>query len=94
MSSNFISEKYWEESGNRRRFFDDFAVAKGFDSLVPDSWYNIARDDLIEHVYTLFPSLLCLSPPSFLFTLPLPSLPCFFAHTYKIGRTISAALLQ
>ena len=64
MSSNFISEKYWEESGNRRRFFDDFAVAKGFDSLIPDSWYNIARDDLIEHVYTLLPSFLCLSPPS------------------------------
>ena len=36
---------HWKDPQNCRRFFDEFAAEKGFDSLNPEEWYNL---DLYE----------------------------------------------
>ena len=49
---------------NRRRFFEEYAVANGFDPLNASNWYSQSRDKIMA-TKVLFP----LSP-----LLPLPSL--------------------
>ena len=40
---------YWHDLNNRKSFFDDFAKSKGFDPLLPENWYKIPRDEVIEY---------------------------------------------
>eukprot|EP00026_Physarum_polycephalum_P001164 Phypoly_transcript_01165.p1 GENE.Phypoly_transcript_01165~~Phypoly_transcript_01165.p1 ORF type:complete len:960 (+),score=125.04 Phypoly_transcript_01165:678-3557(+) len=37
-----ISRGYWENVGNRRIFFDNFAKERGFNPLVPTNWYSVS----------------------------------------------------
>jgi hypothetical protein len=70
-------ENKWRYAANRRLFMDEYAASKGFDPLVPDNWYNIKGDDIIEaqvfrlvvdsiFVLILFVFLVLLLPSSFL----------------------------
>ena len=34
---------YWDDVANRKRFFEDYAVSNGFDSLQPEQWYSQPR---------------------------------------------------
>jgi len=43
-----LSEKHWQDSGNMRRFFLSFAEHHGFNPLVPDNWYNIMPEVILE----------------------------------------------
>ncbi len=36
-----FTEKYWSNAHNRRKFFIEFAVQKGFDPLLAVNWKNI-----------------------------------------------------
>ena len=37
-----------EENKNMRLFFDAFAQKRGRDSLIPESWYDITKEDIIN----------------------------------------------
>jgi len=39
---------YWFGPQHRRRFFEDFAKAKGFDPLVPKNWYTVSIDTILQ----------------------------------------------
>jgi len=36
-----ISKRYWAEAGNRKGFFDNFALENNFDPLVPENWHTL-----------------------------------------------------
>ena len=38
--SNLISENYWRNRANKRKYFLNFARAKGFDPLIASNWYS------------------------------------------------------
>eukprot|EP00026_Physarum_polycephalum_P001070 Phypoly_transcript_01071.p1 GENE.Phypoly_transcript_01071~~Phypoly_transcript_01071.p1 ORF type:complete len:1197 (-),score=193.28 Phypoly_transcript_01071:69-3659(-) len=40
---------YWAKDENRKRFFDSFAEANGFDANVPENWYSVAKETLQKH---------------------------------------------
>ena len=37
---------YWKNTQNIKAWFDDFAKTKGFDPLIADNWYHVAREDI------------------------------------------------
>lgn len=39
---------YWNKIENRRKFFCDFAKAKGFDPNDPTSWANVTLSEVLE----------------------------------------------
>jgi hypothetical protein len=41
-----MEERYWHDVKNRRKFFDGFAKANGFDPLIPENWYSVNKLDL------------------------------------------------
>lgn len=40
--------KYWENRYNRRAFFTQYARANGFDPLVPDNWYAVSKNIVLD----------------------------------------------
>eukprot|EP00026_Physarum_polycephalum_P008136 Phypoly_transcript_08214.p1 GENE.Phypoly_transcript_08214~~Phypoly_transcript_08214.p1 ORF type:complete len:513 (-),score=83.64 Phypoly_transcript_08214:5-1384(-) len=38
--SRFLHKSFWNNSENRRKFFEDYANANGFDPLDPENWYS------------------------------------------------------
>lgn len=36
----------WDEFGNRRKFFVDYAIKNKFDPLVPENWYSHPRSKI------------------------------------------------
>lgn len=36
----------WNDTRNRKKFFEDYAKENGFDPLVPENWYNQPRDKI------------------------------------------------
>ena len=62
----FISEIYWGDETNRRKFFDEIACEGEFEPLVPENWYWLPRTSVTERkVYPRSMSFLTslLSPP-------------------------------
>eukprot|EP00026_Physarum_polycephalum_P002673 Phypoly_transcript_02681.p1 GENE.Phypoly_transcript_02681~~Phypoly_transcript_02681.p1 ORF type:complete len:850 (+),score=89.37 Phypoly_transcript_02681:125-2674(+) len=41
--------KYWHEPLNRRKFFDSYARAMGFDPLVAANWYSVTTASVLKH---------------------------------------------
>lgn len=39
---NCIAENHWQDSANRREFFEKRAKELGYDPLLPETWYKIA----------------------------------------------------
>jgi len=39
---------YWNDTRNRKKFFDHFAKEQGFDPLVPDNWYLVNRSAVLD----------------------------------------------
>ena len=39
-----VGDSYWAKEESRRRFFDSFAEAQGFDPLVPKNWYSVSKE--------------------------------------------------
>lgn len=76
-ANTFIEGKrsnYWENSVNRKSFFDEFAVNHGFDPLVPSNWYSISRELILQqNVYFI----ICLNFLKFIFSF-------FRYHLHKI----------
>ena len=63
----YISFSDYKDPKNRISFFKEYAVARGFDPLVPDNWYTIKhREILLANVCPLL-----LSSPSAHLLLPL-----------------------
>lgn len=49
MYVNFCTtEFFWAAAENRRMFFDELAKNRGSDPLLPSTWYNFARKELIK----------------------------------------------
>eukprot|EP00026_Physarum_polycephalum_P000419 Phypoly_transcript_00420.p1 GENE.Phypoly_transcript_00420~~Phypoly_transcript_00420.p1 ORF type:complete len:1013 (+),score=147.72 Phypoly_transcript_00420:21-3059(+) len=46
--SGIITENKWRNPLNRRKFMDEYAAKKGFDPLIPENWYTIKGDDVVE----------------------------------------------
>jgi hypothetical protein len=44
----YILERYYQNKDNVKRYFDEFAASKGFDSLIPENWYSFTSADLKE----------------------------------------------
>eukprot|EP00026_Physarum_polycephalum_P002130 Phypoly_transcript_02134.p1 GENE.Phypoly_transcript_02134~~Phypoly_transcript_02134.p1 ORF type:complete len:738 (+),score=96.58 Phypoly_transcript_02134:691-2904(+) len=40
---------YWENSANRKLFFDEFAKSQNFDPLVRENWYSVTRETILQH---------------------------------------------
>eukprot|EP00026_Physarum_polycephalum_P001510 Phypoly_transcript_01512.p1 GENE.Phypoly_transcript_01512~~Phypoly_transcript_01512.p1 ORF type:complete len:1104 (+),score=195.39 Phypoly_transcript_01512:246-3314(+) len=38
----------WTELSSRRAFFDEFARENHFDPLIPENWYKITKEDILE----------------------------------------------
>lgn len=57
----YFIDKYWLEFSNRRKFFENFAKEKGFDSLVPANWYMITTEEVLNAKVT-FQSPFLLEP--------------------------------
>jgi len=36
-----MSQGYWNDPKNKRKFFDDIAAKQGFDPLNPENWYSL-----------------------------------------------------
>lgn len=45
---NKILANHWQELGNRRKFFEDYAGVNGFDPLVPENWYSVQTSKLLS----------------------------------------------
>ncbi len=45
-----FTDNYWSNAHNRRKFFFEFALLKGFDPLVAVNWKNIRYRDMIKQV--------------------------------------------
>lgn len=43
-----IIGNFWSDRANRRRFFDEYAVANGFDSRSVKNWYQIRKEDVLK----------------------------------------------
>ncbi len=43
-------DNYWRNAHNRRNFFVEFALQKGFDPLVAVNWENIQNTEIIKQV--------------------------------------------
>jgi len=68
---HYVPTKYWTHStANRRKFFDDYAVLRGFDPLVARNWYGISaktfynkgpmpiyKNSLSNALITLYPDI-------------------------------------
>lgn len=41
---------YWysKKENNVRRFFEEYAQSNGFDPLVPDNWYSVSRQSVLD----------------------------------------------
>jgi len=48
--SQFVKapSKYWQQPQNRRTFFFEYAKKAGFDPLIADNWYPIARETVLS----------------------------------------------
>jgi len=42
------SKEGWKETGNQRKFFDDFAKSKNFNPLDSEKWYSVPHHDIIR----------------------------------------------
>ncbi len=45
-----FTDNYWGNVHNRRKFFVEFALQKGFDPLLPENWNNVKTKDILEQV--------------------------------------------
>ena len=76
----------WNSVENRRRFFEDFAKANGFDPRLPGHWYNLTKVDFLTEK-------VCLSPFRSLSSLfstsasPPPSFMLFHTQFLKRGQS-------
>ena len=52
--SFFLLGGHWNEIQNRREFFDNFALSHGFDPLVPQHWYPVTQQQVLETKVWLF----------------------------------------
>lgn len=52
-----ITADYYISMKRRREFFNEFAFSHGFDPLVPDHWYTIARERILQLKVTFYSSL-------------------------------------
>lgn len=43
-----LSDGYWQDPQNRRKFMDEYAKARNFDPLVPHNWYSVSRADVLS----------------------------------------------
>lgn len=41
-------EGYWDEFENRKQFFDSYAAERKFDPLIPENWYKITSEELMQ----------------------------------------------
>eukprot|EP00026_Physarum_polycephalum_P002139 Phypoly_transcript_02143.p1 GENE.Phypoly_transcript_02143~~Phypoly_transcript_02143.p1 ORF type:complete len:817 (+),score=78.77 Phypoly_transcript_02143:221-2671(+) len=41
------SRNFWEDSKNKREFFDKFARDRGFDPLLPANWYSLSLQEIL-----------------------------------------------
>ena len=65
-----ICKDSWSDFANRRKFFEEFAKARGFDPRIPDNWYAQSRELILSFPVSLSFSLLLLPcPPSSLLPL-------------------------
>eukprot|EP00026_Physarum_polycephalum_P002930 Phypoly_transcript_02939.p1 GENE.Phypoly_transcript_02939~~Phypoly_transcript_02939.p1 ORF type:complete len:825 (+),score=95.05 Phypoly_transcript_02939:89-2563(+) len=51
------SRTYWEDMNNRRTFFDELAMKKGLDPLIPETWYQISLVNISKTVEGIRPIL-------------------------------------
>ena len=52
---NLISANFWQNSKNRRSFFEDFASRSTFDPLVVRNWYRVGYNDITACKVLLIP---------------------------------------
>eukprot|EP00026_Physarum_polycephalum_P006545 Phypoly_transcript_06593.p1 GENE.Phypoly_transcript_06593~~Phypoly_transcript_06593.p1 ORF type:complete len:538 (+),score=63.89 Phypoly_transcript_06593:122-1735(+) len=43
-----VTRNYWNSQENRRKFFNSFAMARGFDPLISTNWHDIKQEDIIQ----------------------------------------------
>lgn len=43
---------YWENAANRKSFFDQVAQKMQFDPLVPENWYSVTREIILQFEVT------------------------------------------
>lgn len=43
----------WKEESNRRAFFENYAIKKGFDPLHPYHWYSQTKDNILSEKVTI-----------------------------------------
>jgi hypothetical protein len=56
----FTSGNYWQDATHRREFFDKLASKKGFDPLIPDNWYSLSKETIINEKVSLKRVFLCI----------------------------------
>ena len=62
---------FWNDTKNRRRFFEDIAKEHGFDPLTPDSWYKFPYSKVIAKKVYIIPLSLAPHPyTSFVLFIP------------------------
>jgi hypothetical protein len=44
----------WQESKNRRNFFENYALENGFDPLIAANWYSLRRENIINALVYFF----------------------------------------
>lgn len=47
-------DKYWKNISNRRALLDKFASTKGLNSLLPETWYNLSKKDVLSTTVSFF----------------------------------------
>lgn len=55
---NSEAENFWQNEGNRKRFFEKYASEKGFDPLQAEQWYKVLRYSILTRKVTPL-SLIC-----------------------------------
>eukprot|EP00026_Physarum_polycephalum_P001576 Phypoly_transcript_01578.p1 GENE.Phypoly_transcript_01578~~Phypoly_transcript_01578.p1 ORF type:complete len:1027 (+),score=73.79 Phypoly_transcript_01578:436-3081(+) len=45
---NHMKTNHWKYFANRRKFFDEFAVQKSFDPLLPSNWYSVLPNSILQ----------------------------------------------
>lgn len=49
----------WENTDNRRRFFDELAKEMGFDASVEENWYKVSRSHVLARKVYIFVLCMC-----------------------------------
>eukprot|EP00026_Physarum_polycephalum_P001152 Phypoly_transcript_01153.p1 GENE.Phypoly_transcript_01153~~Phypoly_transcript_01153.p1 ORF type:complete len:800 (+),score=123.64 Phypoly_transcript_01153:87-2486(+) len=45
------TRNFWQDPNHRRQFFDKLAEKKGFDPLIPDNWYSLSKEAIMNEKF-------------------------------------------